>query len=156
MLPVLLIMIVATTLFALETRAQTAGARWGIGVHLGEPTGLTLRTYPSSSLRLAGAVFTSYDFLLSWDLDDYIFANVHALNQRNLQGAPLQLFFGPGVFVILTDDRGDDFALGISGAFGASYFVERFEIFLQLTPRLRLIERTDGHLGGGIGVRYYF
>jgi len=50
----------------------------------------------------------------------------------------------------------NELALGLSASVGINYFVERFEVFLQLTPRLNLIPRTNADLGGGVGLRYYF
>jgi hypothetical protein len=46
--------------------------------------------------------------------------------------------------------------IGISGQFGLNFFVEQFEVFLQLTPRLHVLPATDGDVGGGVGLRYYF
>ena len=46
--------------------------------------------------------------------------------------------------------------MGISGTIGLSYLIERFEIYLRLTPRLALIEATDADFGGGLGFRYFF
>jgi hypothetical protein len=46
--------------------------------------------------------------------------------------------------------------VGISGTIGISIMVEQFQIFASVTPRLSLIPGTDGDVGAGVGVRYYF
>ena len=130
-------------------QAQVPGRNLGIGGQLGDPSGLTLKLYRHPGF--------AYDFLLAWDLDDdAFFLNLHGLYERPLQDTPLRYYLGPGVYVGVRDRPGaSDTFVGISGNFGINYFIERFELFGQLTPRLRLAPSTDGDLGGGIGLRYY-
>lgn len=127
--------------------------RLGIGGQLGDPSGLTLKLYNPASYSL--------DFLAAWDLsDDTFFLNVHGLYERHLSPTTrnAHFFFGPGAFVGFRDrDRGDDdVVVGVSGTFGLNYFFENLELYAQLTPRLALTPDTDGDLGGGIGLRFYF
>jgi hypothetical protein len=53
-------------------------------------------------------------------------------------------------------DNDDDAVLGLSGNFGINYEFDRFDIFVQLTPRLELISETDFDIGGGLGARFFF
>ncbi len=102
----------------------------------------------------------SYDFLAAWDLGDFFFLNAHGLFDEPLSvnGQRVGLFYGPGGYVGFRDRApgDDDVVVGISGTIGLNLFVERFEFFAQLTPRLDVIPSTSGRVGGGIGVRYYF
>lgn len=139
-----------------SAEAQAGAGSWGIGAHLGDPNGLTLKTYTASPVRRGGASFNAYDLLFGWDFDDFFFANVHALHEARLGDSPLNYYLGPGLFLGFYDRGDDEVVFGISGQFGINYYVERFEIFLQVTPRLQLVESTDGDFGGGIGARYYF
>lgn len=148
----LLFFLVAGLLFGSAEEAQAQYRRGGLGIggQLGDPSGLTLKLY-----RRPGF---AYDFLLAWDLDaDVLFLNVHGLYERPLRTAPVRFFYGPGLYVGFRDrDPADDeVVLGISGSFGVNYFIEQFELFAQLTPRLRVVPDTDGSLGGGIGLRFY-
>jgi hypothetical protein len=142
-LPLLLI------LMAAPVRAQ-GGV--GLGGQIGDPSGLTLKLYNPGRV--------SYDFLVAWDLDDFFFLNVHGLYERRLNTTEdFRFFYGPGGFLGFRDrprDEDDDAVLGISGTFGLGFYIEQFEIFGQLTPRLALVPDTNGDLGGGIGVRFYF
>ncbi|MFK7926537.1 MAG: hypothetical protein AB8H47_31600 [Bacteroidia bacterium] len=98
------------------------------------------------------------DVLLAWDLDDFFYANVHGLFRKPLSSdTPISLFYGPGIYAGFRD-RGkseDDIFLGISGTIGLSLNIENFEIYARITPRLRLIDSTEGDIGGGIGFRYF-
>lgn len=133
--------------------AQPAG-NTGIGALLGNPSGLSFKFYPGSG--------RAYDLLLAWD-SDYFLAQGHVL----LTEAPLgdageaYYFIGPGLFAGFRDrnndrDENEDVDLGLSGNFGIGYFIDRFELFAQITPRLALVPGTDGAVGGGVGLRFYF
>ena len=128
--------------------AQTRYSSIGFGAQMGAPTGVTLRLYERAPYI--------YDFLAAWDLDDSFFLNVHGLRERPIRDSQLNFYYGPGgLFGIERRGNDLDVVLGASANVGLNYFVERFEVFLQLTPRLILLERTTADLGGGVGLRYY-
>jgi hypothetical protein len=122
----------------------------GLGLQVGDPSGVTLK------FRNVGKA--NLDILGAWDLDDYLFVNVHWLYEKRLGGSrSANFFYGPGFFVAFREYRGDDYlGLGLSGTFGLNVYLDQFELFAQLTPRLQVIDQTDGDLGGGIGIRFYF
>jgi hypothetical protein len=140
-------------LLALLLAAPTAQAQrgtFGIGGQVGDPTGLALKFTSGAS---------AFDLAAGWDLDDYFFVQGHLLlRERRLSGttSDIRYFYGPGAFFGVSDSgRDDDLALGFSFNAGLSLWVDAFEFFGQLTPRLQLVEDTDFDLGGGLGVRYY-
>ena len=149
----LLFFIALLTSYALH--AQPTAGRVGLGIQFGEPSGLSLRFYQSGGM--------SPDILLAWDLDDFFYANVHGTWEKPLGGSgQVNFFYGPGAFIGLRErrDRGffngdNDVNFGISGTIGLNVYVERIEIYLRLTPRLLLVDRTDGDVGGGLGFRFY-
>lgn len=143
--------VICLLFIAQPASAQRATGDVGIGVQLGQPTGLTVKVYNPG---------TSVDFLAAWDLDDFFFLNVHAIYDTHLNPQEtVHFFYGPGGFVGIRD-RGpeleDDVELGVSGNFGFDFMIDKFEIFLQGTPRLALVEATEFDLGGGAGFRIYF
>lgn len=149
----LTLMIMATVTSA---NAQPAGGRLGLGMQFGEPSGLSLRIYQPAGL--------SPDILLTWDFDDFFFVNLHGTWERSIARSPyFHFFYGPGIFIFVRErdanrrlfDGDDKTQLGISGTFGLNYYVDRFEIYLRITPRLLLIDRTDAYVGSGIGLRFY-
>lgn len=135
--------------------AQPSSGRFGIGIQFGDPSGLSMRIYQPARM--------SADILLAWDLDDFFFANVHGTWEKSISGSGnFNFFYGPGVFIGLRErynrrlfDGNDDVNLGVSGTLGFNCYVDRFEIYLRLTPRLLLIDRTDADVGGGLGFRFY-
>ncbi len=134
--------------FSAPALAQRPPGDFGVGGVIGDPSGISLKFYQRSDF--------SYDFLVAWDLNDFLFLNAHGLFERPLQNAPFRFFYGPGGYIgILDRGRDNDVVLGISGNFGLSYFIEQFDIFVQVTPRFNVVPSTDGDLGAGIGVRFY-
>lgn len=137
---------------AFTTRpAEAQSGDVGLGLQIGEPSGVTLQFYNPAA--------TSWDFLAAWSFDDFFFLNVHALYYRGLgDDRRLHLFYGPGAFLGFRDrgSRDDDVVLGISGTLGVGFMIDRFQIYGSVTPRLSVVPATDGAVGAGIGARYYF
>ncbi len=136
-----------------QSYAHSPPGQTGLGGIIGTPSGLSLKIYGTDR-----SSFTAYDFLLAYDLDRFFFFSLHGLFERPLPDSPLNYFFGPGALLGARERPRDnnEMVLGLSVNFGINFFTERFEVFLQVTPRLHLIPATEGDLGGGIGLRYYF
>lgn len=130
--------------------AQRAPGDVGIGGQIGNPSGLSLKVYRPG--------FPSYDILAAWDLDRFYFINVHGLYEHHVGNSErVHVFFGPGGFVGVDDRVGDDEVdVGLSGRLGLNVLAGPFEIYVQATPRLEVVPDTEGDIGGGIGLRYYF
>ncbi len=140
---------------AASAAAQPAGRTFGFGGQIGRPAGVTLKVYrtgPSGASR-RGDAFT---LLAAWDLEEVFFLNAHLLRERPIPASPLRYFYGPGLVLGFEDTRRAGLVLGVSGAFGVNFFRERFEVYLQITPRLKLIPNPRGAFDAGIGMRYYF
>jgi hypothetical protein len=148
-LPLLLLV-----LWTSPAAAQRTTGAIGFGGQLGEPTGLTLKVYNESA--------PSYDFLAAWDLDDFFFLNGHALFEHRIDASnidpQLEWFVGPGAFIGVVDNPSDDeIGLGISGTAGLNLvFSQQVELYVQVTPRIGVVPETEGEIGGGLGLRYYF
>lgn len=155
LLPAFVLLALFLTSFgsAETARAQAApGITFGIGGQIGEPDGVSFKFYEQPDI--------AWDILLAFELEggDTVFLNVHRAWERPLADTPLRYYYGPGAFIGTTGgpDEDDELLLGISFTLGLNYFIERFEIFANLTPRLLVIPATDGEFGGGVGLRYYF
>ena len=141
-------------LLSTTVTAQSVGNNWGIGIQLGQPAGISFKKHNASGM--------SADILLAWDLDDFFFVNLHGVWEKDVSGANgLYFVYGPGVFAGFRErnrfrDDDDELFLGVSGTFGLSYYIEQFEIYLRLTPRLAVIQSTNGDVGGGLGFRFFF
>jgi hypothetical protein len=131
--------------------AQRSAGSVGIGGQIGSPSGITLKIYNPRGF--------SYDFLAAWNLDDFFFLNIHGLLEHHIGPTQrLHFFYGPGAFIGIRDrpNRDDEVEAGISGSFGIGFVIDRLEFFGQITPRLALVPSTDGEIGGGVGLRFYF
>lgn len=138
-------------------QAQRTSGAAGLGGQVGDPSGVSLKFYN------AGA--PSYDFLAAWSsINDFFFLNAHAVFEEPIDAEnvdqPLEWFIGPGAFLGTFENNGPfsgDVVVGISGTVGLQVVLaEHFELYLQATPRFALVPETEGELGGGLGLRYYF
>jgi len=121
---------------------------WGLGVQVGQPGGVTLKWYRTAPIVYAAAVTT--------DGDDYALLLLNRLWEVRLRESPLGAYVGPGVTAGATalDDRGAA-AFGLNGMAGFNFYVEPFEVFLQVTPRFRFLPNRVDDVGGSVGLRLY-
>lgn len=133
----------------LDASAQRDAGAVGVGGEVGRPAGLTAKLYRPD--------LVAYDLLLTTDGDDFLVGYVHRVWERPLPQSPLHAFVGPGLVGGTERDGGPVVAvLGVGGLAGLNFYAERFEVFLQVTPRVRFLPHTEGILGGSVGLRYYF
>jgi hypothetical protein len=130
-----------------EASGQVPGRNVGIGGQIGDPSGITLKVYERPGF--------AYDFLAAWAFDHFFFFNAHGVFESPIRDSPLRYYLGPGGLIGVREGRNNQLVLGFSGNFGINFYAERFEVFLQVTPRLHLVPGTDGEIGGGVGLRYY-
>ena len=126
----------------------------GLGVILGEPTGLTLKQWNGTR--------RAWDAALAWSFDgedalhlhcDYL---LHRFDKILIDDKALPVYFGLGGRVKLRED--DDVQAGLRFPLGLSCFFSRdeLEFFLELAPTLDLIPGSDFNVSGGLGLRFYF
>jgi hypothetical protein len=125
---------------------------FGMGLILGEPTGLSAKLWTSSD--------NAFDFAAAWSFKgdghlllqaDYVW---HFFNLMPVPSGKLPLYIGIGGRVILADDP----RFGIRIPIGIDYlFADApIDVFLELVPILDLSPETDFGVGGGLGIRYWF
>ena len=146
-----LILALAILLFSGVVRSQDKG--FGLGIILGEPTGISAKKWLDSSSALDVAVAWSFVSPSSFHLHaDYLY---HNFNLLNVKEGKLPLYFGIGFKVRIRE--GDD-RLGIRIPVGLCYMFEQspLDIFLELGPVLDLTPSTVLRLTLSIGIRYFF
>ena len=141
-------------LAAAPAAAQTEG--FGLGITLGEPTGVTGKLWVSEHTAFAGAVAWSFrnsgslqiqgDYLIHLELTGEI--------KRDIKG---RSFFHYGIGGRIRDDPADNrmsvrVPLGITYAFAKS----PLDFFVEAVPMLDLAPETEFDVGGAIGVRFFF
>ena len=130
------------------------GGAFGLGIIVGEPTGLSAKLFLSKKAALAGAVAWS----LSGDNEfhiqgDYLLHNYTAIAVS--QGrAPIH--YGLGARIVIRDRHDDRLGLRIPVGVGYEFEDAPFDIFLELAPVLDVAPDTDFRLEGAIGGRFYF
>ncbi len=145
--------------------AQDKG--FGLGVILGEPTGISGKVWVGPNTALDGAVAWSFGYHSAFHAHlDYLYHNFNLLKvpQHNLA-----VYYGiGGRFQADRDHSHDDrhhghddrdhSHVGVRVPVGLDYLVEGMpiDIFVEVAPIVELVPDTDISLNGGFGIRYFF
>jgi hypothetical protein len=146
----IVILILVAAFFLSSSAAQGSG--FGLGIILGEPTGLSLKNWLGNRTALDFAVAWSFANNDSLHLHaDYL---VHDFNIFKVKKGKLLLYYGIGGRV-KTEKKSK---VGVRIPIGISYIFEKapLDIFFELAPLFDLVPKTDFGITGGIGIRYYF
>jgi len=126
---------------------------FGVGVIVGDPTGLSLKTATGES--------SAFDAAAAWSLGegedlhlhvDYLWHHFGVVELDPGDGS-LPLYYGMGGRLVLRDDPG----LGARVPLGAAYLFEEapVELFGEVVPVLELASDTDLDMDGALGARIY-
>jgi len=141
---------ISIILFQLSMKAQDKN--FGLGIILGEPTGVSAKLWTSSE--------NAFDFAAAWSFKghghlllqaDYVW---HIFRLIPVSSGKLPFYVGVGGRVVLADDP----LIGVRVPLGLDYMFSNapVDIFVELVPILDLAPETDFDFGGGIGARYWF
>jgi len=139
---------------AAETSPSFDHGDIGVGVIVGEPTGLSAKMWTTQS--------TGFDLGLAWSWSgdghfhihaDYLF---HDFGIFDVSKGTLPLYVGIGGRMLFRDNADDK--IGVRIPVGLEYYFESWPIavFGEVVPILDLAPSTDFELNGGLGVRFYF
>ena len=142
-------LIFISVLFALNVLAQDSG--FGIGIILGEPTGISVKNWITSK--------TAVDAAVAWSVYDpslHIHADflVHNFNLITVSKGQLPLYFGLGARIRLADETyfGARIPVGLDYHFSSA----PLDIFFEVVPILNFVPSTTFDLNAAIGMRYFF
>jgi len=146
------IFFITIIIFTFTICANSQSDGFGAGIMVGEPTGISLKSWLSHS--------TAWDAGVAWQLRrkgrfhfhiDYL---LHKFGVFNVRKGELPLYFGVGGRLVASDDPN----LGIRGVVGVDYMFEKVpvDIFLEIVPVLELLPGTELDLNGALGARYFF
>ncbi len=130
--------------------AQDRG--FGLGIILGEPTGVSFKKWVGRR--------EAFDVAVAWSFEgegaihihaDYLFHNFRLFN---IEKGDLVFYYGIGGRVKTVDKT----QVGVRIPLGLSYLFEKdpVEIFFELGPILNLTPKTLFRMTTGVGIRYYF
>lgn len=136
---------------------------FGVGIILGEPTGITVKQWISPEHAIDAAAGWSFLENDSVQLHaDYLFHNFGLLKTDPTVGR-LPVYVGIGGRVKLEDDDGtgrnnNDDLLGIRVPLGIAYrcATAPVDIFLEIVPVLDVVPDSDFDINAAIGARFYF
>jgi hypothetical protein len=139
-----------------EVRAQASGA--GIGIIVGEPTGLSLKFWQSQR--------TAIDLAAAWSFTDDGAFHIHGdflfhkFDLIKVSEGQLPFYYGIGARVKVYDgDHDDDVLVGLRIPLGLDYLFgggTPLDVFVEVVPILDLAPDTDVSLNASIGIRYWF
>jgi hypothetical protein len=148
---------VTSTPAAGVARTGTSGGGdggFGVGVILGEPTGLSLKCWVTEKTAIDGGVAYSFKDTTSFHFhSDFLWHNFDLLPVTH---GRLAVYYGVGGRVKF--ERNTDTRAGVRGPIGLAYMFEQapVDIFVEIAPILDVTPSTKFGINGGVGVRYYF
>jgi hypothetical protein len=136
--------------FASVVQAQETG--FGMGLYLGEPTGIGMKGWVSPNGAIAGAM--AWSFAGNGHLHIHADYHRHSFKLIDVEKGKLPVYYGIGAKIVFQDDP----ILGARIPLGINYIFDDapLDIFAEIVPGLELIPETEFDLAGGVGVRYFF
>lgn len=148
--------------FSLLLSAQQVSAQeknFGLGVMLGEPTGISAKLWTSNNNALAfglgwSAYHPRYDesgSRVHFHID-YLWHSFDAIRSEE------KFVFHYGIGGRFKDRGGDNGSLAIRGVGGLNWLPRNapIDVFFELAPSLELTPSTGFALDGALGARFYF
>ena len=147
---------------AFVVSAMTAGGvlaevgTFGIGIIVGEPTGIDAKGFIDSDHDHAIEVAVAWSLSGNNELHiqaDYL---LHRYEVIKVSRGQLPIFFGAGGRLVVREGSND--ILGVRIPVGLAYAFDDapVDVFGEIVPVLNLTPDTDFALEGAIGVRYWF
>lgn len=132
-----------------DAQAQGRSSNTEIGVILGEPTGLSLKSWQSD--------LTAFDAGFAWSFGGNGSLHIHGDYLRHkwldVDTGSLALYYGLGARLKIADDP----RLGARIPVGLQFNIPdtRLATFFEVAPLLDLIPETTFDVNGGLGLRIY-
>lgn len=131
---------------------------FGIGVILGEPTGISLKNWISYSKAIDVAFAWSFEGNNSVTIHaDYLHHNFKLIK---VDKGSLPFYYGIGGKITFNENnnKDDDTILGVRVPVGLAYLFENIslDLFVEIVPILELVPKTDFRLNAAVGIRFFF
>ncbi len=129
--------------------------RFGLGVMIGEPTGISGKLWLSRTMAFDGGAAWSFGKHDRLHLHgDYLF---HTFSLTPVEIGELPIYYGIGGRIQFREYDLDD-RVGVRFPFGIEYIFEDapFDIFFEIVPILDIAPETEIDFNAAIGFRYFF
>src|SRR5690554_3865213 len=134
-----LFLMLGTISISTSVSAQnTGGGKTGLGIMLGEPSGISLKSWNNSN--------TAWDLGLAWSLSGKDAIHIHGDHLwhkwLDVDKGSLAFFYGIGARAVFANDA----YIGVRIPFGLNYLIQDSPvgIFFELAPILDFLPDTDG------------
>ena len=156
------VFVVVCLMFVIQSLQAQDQRNFGLGIMVGEPTGLSAKLWTSPS--------TAFDFGLGWSMRgdrvdngfnqgtrthihmDYLWHSFEAIHATDR----FPLYYGLGGR--LNSGGGYDATIAIRGVFGIAWMPRTtpIDLFLEVVPSFQLSASTGLAVDAAFGARYYF
>jgi len=136
---------------------------FGLGIILGEPTGVSAKLWLSRKSAVDGAIAWSFVDTDHLHLHgDYLWHNYDIID---IEEGKLPIYYGIGARIRFESKSGhtahstkNKSRFGVRGAIGIEYIFATapFDLFFELAPIMDLIPGSDFSLNAALGFRYFF
>ncbi len=126
---------------------------FGVGVMLGEPTGISLKSWMNETNAIdAGLAWSYYKSPSMHFHADYLWHSFDLIKTEE----QIPVYYGVGGRIKF--GKKDDSKLGVRGVFGVGYFLKSapLDFFVEIAPVFDIIPGTSFNMNGAIGARYFF
>ncbi len=125
---------------------------FGLGISVGEPTGLSGKLWTGNNTAIDGALAWSFGHEDAFHLhSDFL---VHNYKWIKVSEGRLPVYYGIGGRIKMEDDS----KVGVRIPVGLNYqFADApLDIFLEIVPILEMVPATDFNMNAAIGIRFFF
>jgi hypothetical protein len=156
----ILTLVIALTAILFYSTASAEGGSFGLGIIIGDPTGLSAKLWTGNNTALDAAVAWSFlgnDGNNNHNRVLHVHADLlfHNFSLFNVDRGRLPLYYGIGGRIKFHEDNN---RIGIRIPVGLEYIFEgnNVDMFLEVVPLFDLTPETEFGFNGGIGIRYFF
>jgi hypothetical protein len=138
-------------LFVLSSQIFSQSSGFGVGIIIGEPTGISLKNWTSQRTAIDAGVAWGFGRKGALHLHaDYL---IHEYELIKTNYGQLPIYYGIGGRILLSGDS----RIGVRGVVGLDYMFEKvpLDIFLEIVPIFDLVPSTELGFNAGIGIRYF-
>ncbi len=132
--------------FSHQAKALSAGREVGVGIVLGEPSGVLAQFFMTRKSLL--------DVTAAWSFDQWFMMAADYQIYNNIADAPPEWlwYYGVGGYAAFPENK--DGIFGVRVPLGISYSFPRsfIDVWLEIDPALKLAPKTEAALQGGLGV----
>lgn len=150
------IILFAAFIVILASISTFAQSKFGLGIIVGEPTGISGKLFVSKDNAIDGAIAWSFHEYGSMHIHgDYLFHFYDVFTNE----VPLYVGVGGRIkFQNTNEEKGDDTKFGARIPVGIAYMPPKapIDVFVEIVPMLDLTPSTEFTFNAAVGIRYWF